>query len=296
MPRPRERASAEHKPRRAEAAKPRRVRPARGPRPALGHQAARILALAAALAAAAGCAGESDAPAPLAREARVSDGPHEVAVLRLQGLGEIRIELLPELAPKTVAHWKSLAAAGVYDGTSFHRVIPGFVIQGGDPNTRDHDPRDDGQGGSEFTVPDEFTSHSQRRGTVSMAHRGHPNTAGSQFFILHGDAPFLDGHYTAFGRVMAGMDVVDAVAALEIDKYGRFGPRDRPYPKPALIESVKLLPPAAAAAPLAASPAPPPAPERELATRPAPPALLDPPRERLDPPGRAGYPRPPVAR
>jgi peptidyl-prolyl cis-trans isomerase B (cyclophilin B) len=78
-----------------------------------------------------------------------------------------------------------------------------------------------------------------------MAHRGQPDSAGSQFFILHGDAPHLEGQYTAFGRVVDGMSVVDAVAALEIDKYGRYGPRDRPYPKPALVESVRILPPGA---------------------------------------------------
>jgi peptidyl-prolyl cis-trans isomerase B (cyclophilin B) len=85
-----------------------------------------------------------------------------------------------------------------------------------------------------------------------MAHKGHRNTAGSQFFILHGDAPHLDGKYTAFGRVAEGMDVVDAITRLEIDKFGRFGPRDRPYPTPALIESVGILP----ADPGAASAAP----------------------------------------
>jgi len=215
---------------------------ARSRRAALGHQAARILALAAALAGGSGCGSDAPAEASASEPARASEGPHEVAVLTIHDLGEIRIELLPELAPATVESWKKLAADGFFDGTTFHRVIPGFMIQGGDPNTRNQDPRDDGQGGPPFTLRDEFTTYPLRRGTVAMAHKGQPNTAGSQFFILHGDAPQLDGKYTAFGRVVDGMDVVDAITRLEIDKYGRFGPRDRPYPTPALIDSVTILP------------------------------------------------------
>jgi len=217
----------------------------------LGPQAARILATALALLG--GCRAEPTGPAPSEALARISDGPHETAVLSVRDLGEIEIELLPELAPATVAHWKALAAQGFFDGTSFHRVIPGFVIQGGDPNTRNHDPRDDGIGGSEVVPPDEFSDYPQQRGTVAMAHKGRPHTAGSQFFILHGDARRLDGQYTAFARVAGGMGVVDAIAKLEIDKYGRYGPRDRPYPVFAVIERVTLRP---ASGPAAASAAP----------------------------------------
>jgi peptidyl-prolyl cis-trans isomerase B (cyclophilin B) len=242
MPRARAKARTRAKPKRAASLRPRRAR-AKTRRSALGHQAARILALAAALAAGSGCGREAPAEDPAAAAlALASEGPHELAVLAMADLGEIRIELLPELAPATVESWKTLAAEGYFDGTSFHRVIPGFMIQGGDPNTRNQDPRDDGQGGPAFQLADEFTSYPLRRGTVAMAHKGHPNTAGSQFFILHGDAPHLDGKYTAFGRVAEGMDVVDAITRLEIDKYGRFGPRDRPYPTPAVIESIELLP------------------------------------------------------
>jgi len=223
-------------------------------RVALGPQAARILALAAAFSA--GC---GDAPAPpAAPHAELASGPHDVAVLRLRDLGAIEIELLPELAPATVANFERLAAEGFYDGTSFHRVLPGLLIQGGDPNTRNNDPRDDGEGGTEHTIPDEFTDWPQRRGTVSMAHQGHRNTAGSQFFILVGDAPDLDGSYAAFGRIVSGMDVVEAITALEIDKYGRYGPPDRPYPVSAVVDSVEIRP--AAAAPgigAALDPAPP---------------------------------------
>jgi cyclophilin family peptidyl-prolyl cis-trans isomerase len=242
MPRAREKASTRAKPKRAARPRPRRPR-AKTRSAALGHQAARILALAAALAGGSSCGRGAPAGDPSAAGiALVADGPHEVAVLVVEGVGEIRFELLSELAPATVESWKALAAEGYFDRTTFHRVIPGFMIQGGDPNTRNQDPRDDGQGGPSFTLPDEFTSYPLRRGTVAMAHKGHRNTAGSQFFILHGDAPHLDGKYTAFGRVVQGMDVVDAITRMEIDKYGRFGPRDRPYPTPALIESVAILP------------------------------------------------------
>jgi cyclophilin family peptidyl-prolyl cis-trans isomerase len=224
-------------------------------RSALGHQAARILALATALASGA-CAPDAEAPRGSNALARIAEGPHEVAVLAVRDLGQIQIELLPELAPATVDHFKTLAAEGFFDGTTFHRVIPGFMIQGGDPNTRNQDPRDDGLGGADFAIPDEFTDYPQRRGTVSLAHKGRPHTAGSQFFILHGDAPRLEGQYTAFGRVVSGMDVVDAISELEIDKYGRYGPRDRPYPVAAVIESVRILPAGEAEAPLAAAGAP----------------------------------------
>jgi len=205
-----------------------------------GPKAASLLATAFALLA--GCGAAPEAPAPPQALARIADAPHETAVLSLRDLGEIEIELLPELAPATVAHWKALAAQGFYERTSFHRVIPGFMIQGGDPNTRNLDPRDDGMGGSEIAPPDEFSDYPQQRGTVAMAHKGRPHTAGSQFFILHGDARHLDGHYTVFGRVSSGMDVVDAIAKLEIDKYGRYGPRDRPYPVEAVVERVTLRP------------------------------------------------------
>jgi peptidyl-prolyl cis-trans isomerase B (cyclophilin B) len=209
-----------------------------------------------------GCGGEPSAPAAVppqqaAAERRPEDfiapGPHPIAVLELEGLGAIRIELLPELAPKTVANFEKLARQGFYDGTYFHRVIPGFMIQGGDPATKNADPRDDGKGGPGYTIVDEFSDYPHVRGTVSMAHAGRPSSGGSQFFIVHQDSPHLDGKYTAFGRVVAGMDVVDAVTELEIDKYGRYGPKDRPYPVDARLVSAHIEP----AAPLAAAPAPP---------------------------------------
>jgi peptidyl-prolyl cis-trans isomerase B (cyclophilin B) len=108
-------------------------------------------------------------------------------------------------------------------------VIPGFMIQGGDPNTRDRDPTNDGQGGPGYLMDDEFNAAPHGRGVVSMANVGRPNSAGSQFFIVHAEnAPHLDAHYTAFGRVVSGMHIVDEIVEVERDEHGRWGPPNRP--------------------------------------------------------------------
>lgn len=174
--------------------------------------------------------------------ASVTTGPHDVAVLDMGKLGEIRIELLPELAPKTVAQFEKIAREGVYDGTYFHRVIPGFMIQGGDPNTKNLDPRDDGRGSYTDRIPDEFSGYPTLRGTVAMANDGYRDSSSCQFFIVQQDIRQLDGQYSVFGRVISGMDVVDAVTKLKIDKYGRYGPPDRPYPVNATLDSVRIEP------------------------------------------------------
>ncbi|HEB88579.1 MAG TPA: peptidylprolyl isomerase [Deltaproteobacteria bacterium] len=142
--------------------------------------------------------------------------------------GTIAIELMPELAPVTVARVIELAKEGYYDGTTFHRVIPGFMIQGGDPNSRDRDPSNDGMGGSDLRLNDEFTRAPFVRGVVGMGNTGQPNTSGSQFFIMHDDNRSLDGRYTVIGRVISGMETVDAITRVPIDRIGRWGPRDRP--------------------------------------------------------------------
>jgi len=152
----------------------------------------------------------------------------EVAIITVEGMGEIVVELLAGKAPKTVENFKKLAREGFYDGTTFHRVIPGFMIQGGDPNSKDRDPRNDGRGGPGYRIEAEFNDTRHRRGVVSMARGSAPDTAGSQFFIVVEDTPQLDGQYTAFGRVVAGMDVADQVVAVPRDEYGRHGPPDRP--------------------------------------------------------------------
>jgi cyclophilin family peptidyl-prolyl cis-trans isomerase len=179
-------------------------------------------------------------PATPAALARIEQAPHDLAVIDLGELGTLRIELLPELAPLTVARFIELAEQGFYDGTTFHRVIPGFMIQGGDPLTKNVDPRDDGNGNSGQRLPDEFTDYPHLRGTVSMANSGRSNTSDSQFFVVQQDNRELDGDYTVFGRVVDGIETVDAVTQLEIDVYGRFGPRDRPYPKKAAVQSLRI--------------------------------------------------------
>ena len=125
--------------------------------------------------------------------------------------GPIEIELFPEEAPKTVANFTKLAGDGFYDGLIFHRVIPDFMIQGGCPNG-------DGRSGPGYTFEDEFNDHKVVRGALAMANAG-PNTNGSQFFIVTtGAAPWLDGKHTVFGQVTTGLDVVDAISAVDRDR------------------------------------------------------------------------------
>ena len=119
--------------------------------------------------------------------------------------GCIYVELYDELAPVTVSNFKSLISDGFYDGLTFHRIIDGFMIQGGDPNG-------DGTGGSGSCIDLEKTDLSHKRGVISMARSSNPNSASSQFFIMHADAPYLDGDYASFGEVTSGMDVVDKIA------------------------------------------------------------------------------------
>ncbi len=144
------------------------------------------------------------------------------------GRGTITIELMPEIAPATVAHVIDLAQQKYYDGTTFHRVIPGFMIQGGDPNSRDRDPDNDGQGNPEISITDEFGPAPFVRGVVGMGNKGRRNSTGGQFFIMHADNRNLDGRYTVIGRVIDGMDVVDSIMDVQIDQIGRWGPKDRP--------------------------------------------------------------------
>lgn len=126
--------------------------------------------------------------------------------------GNITLELLQDLAPKHVENFVKLSRDGFYDGTRFHRVIPGFMIQGGDPNTKTDDERTWGTGGPGWSVDAEFNDMHHERGVVSMARSSDPNSAGSQFFLVHGEAAFLDNQYTAFGRIVDGFDVLDEIA------------------------------------------------------------------------------------
>lgn len=131
--------------------------------------------------------------------------------------GDITIEFYETDAPKTVENFLTLAAQGFYDGTKFHRIIKNFMIQGGDPLTRQGDARLYGTGGPGYTFSDEFNAHRLLRGSVAMANSG-PNTNGSQFFIVTAaETPWLDGKHTNFGHISRGMDVVDAIEAAPVD-------------------------------------------------------------------------------
>ncbi len=132
-------------------------------------------------------------------------------------LGTIRFRLLPELAPEHVRNFEGLARRGFYDGTLFHRVIPGFMIQGGDPNTKTGSKSAWGTGGPGYSIKAEFNSRSHLRGIVSMARSQDPDSAGSQFFIVVSDSTFLDRQYTVFGEVTEGMEVADKIVMLPRD-------------------------------------------------------------------------------
>ena len=125
--------------------------------------------------------------------------------------GTMKLKLFPKIAPKHCTNFKKLANSGFYDGTKFHRIIPGFMIQGGDINSRDNDGDNDGFGGPGWTVDAEFSDRPHLRGTLSMARSADPNSAGSQFFICVADAPHLDGKYTVFGEVIDKVHIVDHI-------------------------------------------------------------------------------------
>ncbi|MBI5827627.1 MAG: peptidylprolyl isomerase [Deltaproteobacteria bacterium] len=128
--------------------------------------------------------------------------------------GEMEIRFFPDAAPKHVENFTTLAKKGFYDGTIFHRVIPGFMIQGGDPNTKGTDTSVYGTGGPGYTIKAEFNNTPHKRGIVSMARSASPDSAGSQFFIVVKDSNFLDRQYTVFGEVVKGMDVADKIVNL----------------------------------------------------------------------------------
>ncbi|MDD3613606.1 MAG: peptidylprolyl isomerase [Clostridiales bacterium] len=140
-----------------------------------------------------------------------------VVTLQLKDKGQVKIELYPDIAPNTVNNFLSLVGKGFYDGLTFHRVILGFMVQGGDP-------KGIGIGGPGYSIRGEFAQNGfenklkHKRGVISMARSAHPDSAGSQFFIMVEDAPHLDGAYAAFGKVIEGMDHVDAVARAEKDR------------------------------------------------------------------------------
>ncbi len=189
----------------------------------------------------AGCGGGYYSAGPdFGKDVDYSRGNNPIATIQmrdennmLENGGKIVIELYPQAAPNTVANFISLANDGFYDGLTFHRVIEGFMIQGGDPLAN-------GLGGPGYSIKGEFAANGfeqnqlkHERGVISMARADNPDSAGSQFFILVEDRPHLDGNYAGFGKVIEGMELVDYIASLPND------PRDKPY-EDQIIESIRV--------------------------------------------------------
>ena len=159
------------------------------------------------------------------------DDPREVAVIQTR-MGQIVFEFFPKDASNHVANFKKLAKMHFYNGTTFHRVIPGFMIQGGDPNSKDNNRANDGLGGPGYTIDAEFNRRPHVKGTVSMARSPDPNSAGSQFFICVAPQPQLDRKYTVFGQVIAGMDAADMIVETPKDR------KDNPLKKVEMTVSI----------------------------------------------------------
>src|ERR1051326_7397656 len=165
--------------------------------------------------------------------------PAENAVIKTS-YGEMTIGFWPDVAPKHVENFKKLAREGFYDGTAFHRIIKGFMIQGGCPNTKKGARGIPGTGDPGYKVKAEFNDKSHVRGVISMARSAHPDSAGCQFFIVHGDAKFLDRQYTAFGELVKGDEVLARTATLPTP-LGGGGEKRKPIER-VEIESVKIVP------------------------------------------------------
>ncbi len=148
--------------------------------------------------------------------------------------GNMELQFFPDVAPNHVKNFIDLTKKGFYDGTLFHRVIPGFMIQGGDPNTKNPDRSKHGMGGPGYTLKAEFNDKPHKKGTLSMARASDPNSAGSQFFICVAPASFLDKQYTVFGEVVSGMDVADKIVSQPRDK--RDNPNERIEMKVKIVE------------------------------------------------------------
>lgn len=181
------------------------------------HFTIRGLMLAVLLGCAIACAPDKPANPPETKEPEMItlSATEEVAVLTTN-VGTIVLRFFPDVAPGHVENFKKLTRETYYDGVKFHRVIKGFMIQGGCPNTKDKPPYDWGRGGPGYTIKAEFNNKPHMRGTLSMARTNDPDSAGSQFFICHDRAPHLDKQYTAFGEVVEGLDVVDTIAETEV--------------------------------------------------------------------------------
>lgn len=169
-----------------------------------------------------------------AQQEKAMETKDQVAELHTSA-GQIDIRFFPDVAPNHVKNFLELAQQGFYNGTKFHRIIPGFMVQGGDPNTKAGDPNSWGTGGSPSQLKAEFSSVPHKRGIVSMARSNDPNSASSQFFIVVKDSNFLDNNYTVFGQVTKGMDVADKIVNAPR------GANDRPN-SPVSIDSITVRP------------------------------------------------------
>jgi peptidyl-prolyl cis-trans isomerase B (cyclophilin B) len=194
-----------------------------------------FFALAAALLCGLAVSAEDKAPTKTdKKETPVSNTTNEVAVIKTVA-GDMVIEFWPDVAPKTVENFKTLAKKGFYDGTAFHRIIKGFMVQGGDPLTKDDTKQNRwGTGDPGYKIKAEFNERSHKRGVISMARSQDPDSAGSQFFICHGDPSFLDRQYTAFGKLIQGDDVLEKLATTKV------GSQDRPDKRQG-VESIQIV-------------------------------------------------------
>jgi peptidyl-prolyl cis-trans isomerase B (cyclophilin B) len=152
--------------------------------------------------------------------------------------GDLTLAFWPDIAPKTVENFKKLARSGFYDGTAFHRIIKGFMIQGGCPNTKAGAHGMPGTGDAGYKLKAEFNDKPHVRGVISMARSSHPDSAGCQFFIVHGDARFLDKQYTAFGQLVAGDDVLERIATVPVGGSG--GEKSQPIER-IEVKSVRIV-------------------------------------------------------
>jgi len=173
-------------------------------------------------------------------ENRPMNASNEVAVIKTNE-GEMVVQFWTDAAPNTIENFKKLARSGFYDGTIFHRIVKGFMIQGGDPNSKDPGKESRyGEGGPGYKIKAEFNDHSHQRGVISMAREPDPDSAGSQFFICLAPVPRLDGEYTTFGKLIKGDDVLQKIGDTPVTK-NSMGENSTPTRR-IVIESIKIVP------------------------------------------------------
>jgi peptidyl-prolyl cis-trans isomerase B (cyclophilin B) len=173
-------------------------------------------------------------------ESPTMNASNEVAVIKTSE-GEMVVQFWTDAAPKTIENFKKLAREGFYDGTTFHRIVKGFMIQGGDPNSKDPAKENSyGEGGPSYKIKAEFNDHSHQRGVISMARSSDPDSAGSQFFICLAPVPRLDHQYTTFGKLIKGADVLEKIGDTPVTRNSS-GESSKPT-KRVVIESIKIVP------------------------------------------------------